>query len=106
MAYKNYIEERRQSLRLLQTSQEQLQLETERHQQMIREYRKHIKHETEVKCNELICLVTDVLLPKVKHGEERVFYLKMNGDYGRYICELYERDTAEYQRSAEDAGEK
>ena len=38
-------------------------------------------------CNEIIQLIDSKLLPKADSAEDRAFYLKMKGDYFRYITE-------------------
>lgn len=33
-------------------------------------------------------------MPKVKSVEDKIFYLKMRGDYNRYLCEFFEGDES------------
>ena len=104
ICYKNCIEEKRRSLRLLETSDEHIHLETLHHRNMIDTYRKCIEQETDVLCKELQDLVSDVLLPVAKHDEARVFYLKLKGDYDRYMCEIHRKGTDKWNACAEHAG--
>jgi len=39
-------------------------------------------------CKRILKLVDEHLLPNVKSVEAKVFYLKMRGDYNRYLCEF------------------
>jgi 14-3-3 protein epsilon len=39
-------------------------------------------------CKRILKLVDEHLLPNVKSIEAKVFYLKMRGDYNRYLCEF------------------
>ena len=39
-------------------------------------------------CKDVLNLLKDVLIPKSTDSEARVFYMKMRGDYYRYLCEF------------------
>jgi len=39
-------------------------------------------------CKEVLTLLKDRLIPGAVVTEEKVFYMKMQGDYNRYICEF------------------
>jgi len=68
-----------------------------------KKYRALIEAQLEAVCNEVINLLTTHLCPGVEgNGDEtEVFYLKMCGDYYRYLCEV-RPGNAKY----ENAGEK
>merc|ERR1712157_97069 len=39
-------------------------------------------------CQDVLGLLDQYLIPKASHGESKVFYLKMKGDYYRYLAEV------------------
>jgi 14-3-3 protein epsilon len=53
----------------------------------IQEYRKRIEEELTKMCRNVLDTITSHLLKKAEDDEARVFYLKMKGDYNRYIAE-------------------
>lgn len=55
----------------------------------IKIYREKVENELKAPCFEVIKLIDDVLEPNSKsEPESNVFYLKMKGDYYRYLCEF------------------
>jgi 14-3-3 protein epsilon len=55
---------------------------------IIAEYRKKIEDKLHQKCNEIIGILQTDLIPKASSPEATVFYLKMKGDYHRYLAEF------------------
>lgn len=55
---------------------------------MLKGYQSKIKGELSRFCNDIINLIDSQLLQKATEPEARVFYLKMKGDYYRYISEF------------------
>ena len=53
----------------------------------IREYKTKVEGEVEGVCNEIIGILDNSLIPKAASPESEVFYLKMKGDYCRYMAE-------------------
>ena len=51
-------------------------------------YRKQVEAELEKICNELLEVLEKYLVPEDKSTEGQVFYLKMAGDYYRYLAEF------------------
>jgi len=39
-------------------------------------------------CKDVLDLLKDVLIPNSQVAEAKVFYMKMRGDYYRYLCEF------------------
>jgi len=100
VAYKNVVGTKRQSWRMLtQGNFDQLPKE------QLNDYRGTIEAELNKVCNEVIQLLkatTDVVKKKEEtdsNQEDLVFYLKMSGDYYRYLSEV--QTTESNQQTAE-----
>ena len=86
VAYKNKVGSRRSSWRVI-TSIESRQDEGLK-KTLATKYRGAIEEELEGICNEVLKLLEDVLIKQAKDTEPKVFYLKMKGDYYRYLAEV------------------
>lgn len=109
VAYKNVVGARRSSWRVI-SSIEQKTEGSERKQQMSREYREKIENELKDICHEVLMLLDKYLISKATSAESKVFYLKMKGDYYRYLAEVATGDERqkvieESQRAYNDAFE-
>ncbi|TSL40943.1 14-3-3 protein beta/alpha-A [Bagarius yarrelli] len=87
VAYKNVVGARRSSWRVV-SSIEQKTEGSEKKQQMAKEYREKIEKELKEICNDVLVLLDKYLIPKATPAESKVFYLKMKGDYYRYLAEV------------------
>ncbi|XP_075320822.1 14-3-3 protein zeta/delta-like [Odontesthes bonariensis] len=87
VAYKNVVGARRSSWRVV-SSIEQKAEGSERKQGMAKEYREKIEKELKDICNDVLGLLDKYLIPKATLAESKVFYLKMKGDYYRYLAEV------------------
>jgi 14-3-3 protein beta/theta/zeta len=87
VAYKNVVGARRSSWRVI-SSIEQKTEGSERKQAMSREYREKIEKELRDICQDVLTLLDKFLIPKASNPESKVFYLKMKGDYYRYLAEV------------------
>ncbi|XP_061571845.1 14-3-3 protein zeta-like [Cololabis saira] len=87
VAYKNVVGARRSSWRVV-SSIEQKSEGSERKQAMAKEYREKIENELKEICNDVLGLLDKFLIPKATVAESKVFYLKMKGDYYRYLAEV------------------
>jgi len=111
VAYKNVVGQRRASWRSLDNEIKQAQGPTD----MLKEYKKVVETELHKKCKEVLNLLDKHLLlnktdrealeEKEDAGEDevetQVFYLKMSGDYYRYLAEF--NDTQDTKDAAEKA---
>jgi len=107
VAYKNVIGARRASWRTLNAESQD-----EKNSGLIDQYKKQVEEELTTICNDVITLLKNKLIneDKVKEiknnpetgsddttknaeGEAQVFYLKMAGDYYRYLAEAVESDA-------------
>ncbi|ENN76811.1 hypothetical protein D910_11976 [Dendroctonus ponderosae] len=92
VAYKNVVGARRSSWRVI-SSIEQKTEGSERKQQMAKEYREKVEKELREICDDVLGLLDKFLIPKASNAESKVFYLKMKGDYYRYLAEVATGDT-------------
>ncbi|MBA0828975.1 hypothetical protein Goarm_013599 [Gossypium armourianum] len=58
------------------------------HVSVIREYRAKIEAELSEICAGILKLLDEKLVPAAGTGDSKVFYLKMKGDYHRYLAEF------------------
>eukprot|EP00794_Sanderia_malayensis_P016604 gene16604-18290_t len=97
VAYKNIVGARRSSWRVI-SSIEQKPKEEENKVRITKQYREKIEHELKKICDEVLKLLEDYLIPQAMkspeddpvpgEAEAKVFYLKMKGDYYRYLAEV------------------
>ncbi|KAK3931875.1 14-3-3 protein zeta [Frankliniella fusca] len=109
VAYKNVVGARRSSWRVI-SSIEQKTEGSERKQQMAKEYREKVEKELREICYDVLGLLDKYLIPKASNAESKVFYLKMKGDYYRYLAEVAQgenRNTVvdDSQKAYQDAFE-
>uniref|UniRef100_A0A2I3H7T3 14-3-3 domain-containing protein n=1 Tax=Nomascus leucogenys TaxID=61853 RepID=A0A2I3H7T3_NOMLE len=91
VAYKNVVGARRLSWRVI-SSTEQKAEGAEKKQQMAYKYRETIETELRDICNDVLSLLEKFLIPSASQAESKVFYLKMKGDYYRYLAEVAAAD--------------
>jgi 14-3-3 protein beta/theta/zeta len=87
VAYKNVVGSRRTGWRII-NSLEQKVSDSEQKQRVAKEFREKIEKELRGICNEVLGLIDKYLLVKADQPESKVFYLKMKGDYNRYLAEI------------------
>ncbi|KAI5661373.1 hypothetical protein M9H77_20696 [Catharanthus roseus] len=101
VAYKNVIGARRASWRIISSIE---QKEESRgnvdHVNAIKEYRGKIETELSNICDGILKLLDAKLIPAAGAGDSKVFYLKMKGDYHRYLAEF--KTGAERKEAAEN----
>jgi len=91
VAYKNGVGARRSSWRVI-SSIEQKTEGSEKKQAMAKEYREKVEKELKDICQDVLNLLDKFLIPKAGNPESKVFYLKMKGDYYRYLAEVAQGD--------------
>lgn len=91
VAYKNVVGARRSSWRVI-SSIEQKTEGSEKKQQMAKEYREKVEKELRDICYDVLELLEKFLITKASNAESKVFYLKMKGDYYRYLAEVASGD--------------
>lgn len=104
VAYKNVVGARRSSWRVI-SSIEQKTEGSEKKQQMAKEYREKVEKELKDICQDVLNLLDKFLIPKAGNPESKVFYLKMKGDYYRYLAEVAsgEDRTDQSQKAYQEA---
>lgn len=89
VAYKNVIGARRASWRIISSiEQKEESRGNEDHVSVIRDYRSKIESELSNICDGILKLLDSRLVPSAASGDSKVFYLKMKGDYHRYLAEF------------------
>ncbi|GMH22568.1 hypothetical protein Nepgr_024411 [Nepenthes gracilis] len=100
VAYKNVIGARRASWRIISSiEQKEESRGNEDHVSLIRDYRSKVEKELSSICDGILNLLDSRLIPSATAGDSKVFYLKMKGDYHRYLAEF--RIGAERKEAAE-----
>jgi len=87
VAYKNVVGARRSSWRVISS----IEQKSTDNVGIASEYRKTVEAELKKICQEVLSLLTDHLVPGAigkGSAESKVFYLKMKGDYYRYLAEV------------------
>ncbi|MCO5579800.1 hypothetical protein L7F22_033662 [Adiantum nelumboides] len=101
VAYKNVIGTRRASWRIVATIEQKEEAKgNDEHAACIKEYRSKVEAELSKICESILSLLTKVLIPSANAGESMAFYLKMKGDYYRYLSEF--KTGAERKEVAEN----
>merc|ERR1712002_474067 len=87
VAYKNVVGARRSSWRIISSIEQKCE-QGEKKQVIAEEYRQKVEAELQEICQVVLQLLDKHLIPKATSGESKVFYLKMKGDYFRYLAEV------------------
>lgn len=95
VAFKNVVGARRSAWRIISSIQQKEQDRGDAQGlagKLASKYREEIEQELEERCTEVLYLINDHLLKTVDDAENpteaKVFYLKMKGDYYRYLVEV------------------
>lgn len=104
VGYKNVIGARRASWRIVSSIEQKEEAKNGSHVPLIREYRQRVESELNEICKDVLQVLDDHLLPAAATGESKVFYLKMKGDYYRYLSEfMAEKERAVTSEKAHEA---
>jgi len=87
VAYKNVVRARRSSWRIISSIEGKCDKGEKKHA-IATEYRQKVEKELKDICDVVLDLLDKQLIPKASTGESKVFYLKMKGDYYRYLAEV------------------
>ncbi|KAL6225104.1 hypothetical protein ACLB2K_003956 [Fragaria x ananassa] len=101
VAYKNVIGSLRAAWRIVSSiEQKEEGRRNEDHVALVKQYRSKVETELTAICAGILDLLQTHLVPSATAGESKVFYLKMKGDYHRYLAEFKNGD--ERKTAAED----
>jgi 14-3-3 protein epsilon len=93
IAYKNSVSSRRTALRTIMAYElKEKKKDNSAFLPYIQEYRKKVEDELTKTCNNVLSSIDNFLLKRAEDAEGKVFYLKMKGDYNRYIAEYAQGD--------------
>jgi len=104
VAYKNVVGSRRSSLRVISSIEEKEK--EEKKAAIVKAYREKIENELTDMCQVVIKLLDDVLIPNNKETDSKVFFLKMKGDYFRYLAEVNGGKKEEVVNASKEAYEE
>ena len=93
VGFKNLIGARRTAWRTIFAIEQNKKYE--QFSEKVKQYKKKVEEELSNLCEDIIQSVKDKSLPKATSSESQTFYLKMIGDYYRYIAECVEGDKLE-----------
>lgn len=99
VAYKNVVGARRSAWRIINSLEEKAKDENKK--RLAQNYRLDVENELEKKCEEVLDLIKTKLLELAEKAESEVFYLKMQGDYFRYLVEIKSDDKDKVENSKE-----
>jgi 14-3-3 protein epsilon len=101
VAYKNVIGSLRAAWRIVSSiEQKEESRKNEEHVALVKEYRSKVEAELSEVCASILRILDSNLVPSAVASESKVFYLKMKGDYHRYMAEFKVGD--ERKAAAED----
>ena len=110
VAYKNVVGARRSSWRVISSIEQKTAGEDDSKKSMLSNYREKIEKELDEICKTVLKLLDDHLIKNCsseENGEGKVFYLKMKGDYYRYLAEVavssQKSDKDEITKASEEA---
>ncbi|KAK1361788.1 G-box regulating factor 6 [Heracleum sosnowskyi] len=89
VAYKNVIGSLRAAWRIVSSiEQKEEGRKNDEHVELVKTYRDKVENELSDVCAGVLKLMDSHLVPSAKESESKVFYLKMKGDYYRYLAEF------------------
>lgn len=91
VAYKNVVGARRSAWRVVSSIEHKTE-GNETKNKITKNYKETIEKELKEICNTVLDLLKKHLIPKASLQESKVFYLKMAGDYYRYLAEVASGD--------------
>ncbi|KAK4707761.1 hypothetical protein R3W88_028686 [Solanum pinnatisectum] len=101
VAYKNVIGSLRAAWRIVSSiEQKEEGRKNDEHVVLVKDYRSKVESELSDVCAGILKILDQYLIPSASAGESKVFYLKMKGDYYRYLAEF--KVGNERKEAAED----
>jgi len=106
VAYKNVVGARRSSWRVISSVEQKAGPSgenSERKQQLAKQYKEKVEEELKKICDTVLALLDEYLIPKASNEDSKVFYLKMKGDYHRYLAEVA---TGDHRKTVVDSSKQ
>jgi len=91
VAYKNVVGARRSSWRVISSIEQKTEPDDKKNN-MCKDYREKVEKELKDICEDVLLLLDKHLIESSSSSESKVFYLKMKGDYYRYLAEVASGD--------------
>ncbi|XP_042017319.1 14-3-3-like protein GF14 kappa [Salvia splendens] len=89
VAYKNVVGSVRAAWRIVSSiEQKEESRKNDDHVPLVKDYRSKVEAELSQVCAGILNLLSDCLIPSAASSESKIFYLKMKGDYHRYLAEF------------------
>ena len=92
VAYKNNVGSRRTAWRSITSIEQKEEAKQSRFLDLIKGYKAKIEKELEDICNDILKMLDDYCIKNATQPESKVFYMKMKGDYFRYLGEFLTTD--------------
>lgn len=92
VAYKNVVGARRAAWRIISSIEQREEERKNSRLDKIKAYRLQVEKELNDICNDILEVLDKNLIPASQTAESKVFYLKMKGDYHRYLAEFASGD--------------
>ena len=86
--YKNIVSDKRASWRILNNLEKREEKRNPSRIIYIKEVKENIEKELNKICDDIQKMIDKYLLPNVSDSENKIFYLKLKGDFFRYKCEI------------------
>ncbi|KAM3173523.1 hypothetical protein ACTXT7_012340 [Hymenolepis weldensis] len=99
VAYKNVVGARRSSWRVISSIEQKH--DDDPKMAIVKRVREGIEEELQAICEEILNLLHNVLIPAAQSAESKIFFLKMEGDYCRYVAEFCTSDKR--KKASEDS---
>jgi len=105
VAYKNVVGAKRSAWRVISSLEKKAEQneQSSQKQSLAKSYQEKVEEELNKTCQDVLKLLEDYLIPKSEESEAKVFYLKMKGDYYRYMAEVATKDREERVEEASKA---
>lgn len=101
VAYKNSVGARRQAWRAVNSLEQREASKGPSITELIKTYRTKVEKELNDRCMDILSILQTDLIPKATDSEAKVFYMKMKGDYHRYLAEFASGEM--HNKCAQDA---
>ncbi|KAK3563155.1 hypothetical protein QTP86_016387 [Hemibagrus guttatus] len=106
VAYKNVVGTRRLAWRVISNIESNPE-ESDKKPDVVKQYREKVECELRDICNDVLELLDKYLIKNTTNQENKVFYLKMKGDYFRYLAEVAPKNDqnaiSDSQKAYQDA---